>query len=100
MPDAEKHPERDGRLHELHQQHHDGQHAYARLLVHLTLLECDTLHREVVPGLVCLAELLGLDQARLARSLQCERGRVAERLFDGEREQYTVVSGARREHPR
>ena len=81
--DAEEHPERDGQLHERHQQH--GQHAHTRLLVHLALPECDALHRELIPGLVRLVELvLELHQTRLVR---CERGRVVE-LLDGEREQY------------
>ena len=87
MLDAEELPERDGHLHELHQRRHYGQHAHARLLIHLALLECDTLHREIVPGLERLVELLlGLDQVQLVRSLRCECGRVAEQMFDRERE--------------
>ena len=80
--DAKEHPERDGQLHERHQQH--GQHAHARLGVHLALLERDALHPDLVPGLVRPVELLlELDQARLVRR---ERGGVAQ-LLDGEREQ-------------
>jgi hypothetical protein len=81
MLDAEEHPERSGYLHERHQQH--GQHAHARLLVHLALLECNTLHRELIPGLVRLVKLLlEPDQTWLVR---CKHGTVAE-LLDRERE--------------
>ena len=44
FPDTKAHPERDEKLHEWHQEHHDGQHAHARLLVHSALLEHNTLH--------------------------------------------------------
>ena len=68
----------------------NGQHAHARLLVHLALPERDMLQRELVPsGLVrpYLVELiLEIDRARLVRSLWCERSRVPE-LLDGEHEQ-------------
>jgi len=87
MLEVEEHPEDDGYLHERHQQY--GQHAHVQLLVHLALFECDTLHSELVPGLVCLLEF---NQTRLVR---CKRGGVAD-LLDRER----GVAGARRAHPR
>jgi len=80
--DAEEHAERDGELHERHQEH--GEHAHAGLFVHATLLERDALYRELVPGLVRLVELrFELDQPRLEGRKRC---RIAQ-LFDGEGEQ-------------
>ena len=80
--DSKEHPERNWKLHERHQQH--GQHAHARLRIHLALLKRNALHPELVPGLVRLFELLlELNQARLVRR---ERGSVAQ-LLDREREQ-------------
>ena len=80
--DGEEHAERDGELHEGHQEH--GEHAHAGLFVHATLLERDALYRELVPGLVRLVELrLEIEQLRLERR---ERRRIA-KLFDGEGEQ-------------
>ena len=94
MLDTEENPKRDRYLHERYQRH--GQHAHARLLVHLALLECDTLTRcttslspaalyAVCPHLVEL--LLELNKVQLVRSLRCDscdRGRVTE-LLDRER---------------
>ena len=72
MLDTEEHPERDRYLHEQHQRH--GQHAHARLLVHLALLECDTLYNKLVPGsLVCpylVEHLLELNKVQLVQSLR------------------------------
>lgn len=80
--DAEEHAERDGELHERHQEH--GEHAHAGLFVHAPLLERDALYRELVPGLGHLVELrFELEQPRLERR---ERRRIAQ-LFDGEGEQ-------------
>ena len=45
--DTKAHPERDRKLHESHQEHHDGQHAHARLLVHSALLEHNALHADL-----------------------------------------------------
>lgn len=84
MLEAEEHPERDGKLRERHQQHR--QHAHARLFIYAPLLERNTLHRELVPGLVRHIELLlERDKLRLVRR---EGGRVAELLDrEGEEEQ-------------
>ena len=46
------------------------------------VIECDTLHGKLVPGVHLVEAALWLDQTRLVR---CERGRVME-LLDRERE--------------